>query len=59
MKNIKDRNEFEPEKRILKKLLKGKNIRKWSAEWDGYYVVYPYNVEKGKANLILISEIET
>ncbi|MEM3573950.1 MAG: N-6 DNA methylase [Nitrososphaeria archaeon] len=59
VKNIKDGNEFELEKRILRKLLKGKNIKKWSVEWEGNYVIYPYNVEKGKANLIPISEIET
>ncbi|MEM3488581.1 MAG: hypothetical protein QXO75_02825 [Nitrososphaerota archaeon] len=59
VKNIKDGNEFELEKCILKKPLKGKDIRKCSAEWDGYYVVYHYNVEKGKVNIILISEIET
>ncbi|MCL5888645.1 MAG: N-6 DNA methylase [Candidatus Thermoplasmatota archaeon] len=59
VRNIKDGNDFELERRILKKLLKGKNIRKWSAEWEGYYVVYPYKVENGKARLIPISELET
>ncbi|MCW1291672.1 MAG: TaqI-like C-terminal specificity domain-containing protein [Thermoplasmata archaeon] len=59
VKSIKDGNEFELEKRILKKLVKRKNIGKWSDEWDGYYVIYLYNVEKGKASLIPISEIET
>ena len=58
VRNVKDGKEFELESRILKKLLKGKNIRKWSAEWEGYYVVYPYNVENGKARLIPISKME-
>lgn len=59
VKNIKDGNEFDLERSILKKLLKGKDIRKWSVVWEGYYVLYPYKVETGKAGLIPISEIET
>ena len=58
VRNIRDGNEFEMEKSILKKLLKGKDIRKWSVKWADYYVIYPYKVEKGKAWLIPISEIE-
>ena len=56
--NLADNREFAIERRILKKLLKGKDIKKWSVEWNGYYVVYPYLVKNGKASLIPLSEIE-
>ena len=56
--NIKDNMEFVIEKAILKKLLKGKDIRKWNVDWKGFYVVYPYFVENGKASLIPLSEIK-
>ena len=58
IRNLADNKEFTLEKAVLKKLLKGKNIRKWSVEWKGYYVVYPYLVKDGKASLIPMSEIK-
>ena len=58
IRNIKDNLEFVVEKAILKKLLKGKDIRKWNVDWKGFYVVYPYFVENGKASLIPLSEIK-
>jgi type I restriction-modification system DNA methylase subunit len=58
IRNIKDHLEFVVEKAILKKLLKGKDIRKWNVDWKGFYVVYPYFVENGKASLIPLSEIK-
>ena len=56
--NLADNHEFTIERPMLKKLLKGKNIKKWSVEWKGYYVVYPYLVKSGKASLIPLSEIK-
>ena len=58
IRNIKDNLEFAVEKDILKKLLKGKDIRKWSVNWQGLFVVYPYTVKNGKASLIPLSEIK-
>ena len=58
IRNLADNQDFILEKTILKKLLKGKDIRKWSVEWKGYYVVYPYLVKNGKAFLIPLSEIK-
>ncbi len=55
--NLADNHEFTIEKPILKKLLKGKDIKKWSVDWKGYYVVYPYLVKNGKASLLPLSEI--
>jgi type II restriction/modification system DNA methylase subunit YeeA len=58
IKNLADNQEFTLEKALLKKLLKGKDIKKWYVEWKGYYVVYPYLVKDGKASLIPLSEIK-
>ena len=56
IRNLADNQEFTLEKAVLKKLLKGKDIKKWSVEWKGYYVVYPYLVKDGKASLTPLSE---
>ena len=56
--NLSDNHEFIIEKQILKKLLKGKDIQKWSVEWKGFYVIYPYLVKNGIASLITLSEIK-
>ncbi len=56
--NLSDSREFEVEKSILNKLLKGKDIKKWSVEWKGYFVVNPYLVKNGRASLIMLSEIK-
>ncbi len=58
IRNVKDNLEFVIEKAILKKLLKGKDIRKWTFDWKGLFVVYPYTVKDGKASLIPLSEIK-
>lgn len=34
--------EYGLEKKLLKKLYKGKDIKKYNASWSGYYVLYPY-----------------
>jgi type II restriction/modification system DNA methylase subunit YeeA len=57
IRNVKDNLEFVIEKAILKRLLKGKDIRKWAFEWKGLYVVYPYYVKNDKASLISLFEI--
>ena len=53
-----DNKEFAIENPILKKLLKGKDIRKWSVEWKGYYVVYPYSVKNGKVSFLPLEVIK-
>ena len=58
IENIADSKEFAIEKTILKKLLKGKDIKKWSVDWKGYYAVYPYLVRKNGTSLITLSEIK-
>ncbi len=58
IRNIEDNQEFVVEKDILRKLLKGKDIKKWSVDWKGYYVIYPYLVEDGKASLIPLCKIK-
>ncbi|MFP3257630.1 MAG: N-6 DNA methylase [Candidatus Nanopusillus acidilobi] len=58
IRNLSDNHEFIIEKQILKKLLKGKDIQKWSVEWKGFYVIHPYLVKNGIASLITLSEIK-
>ena len=58
IQNLADNQEFTLEKALLKKLLKGKDIRKWFVEWKGYYVLNPYLTKDGKASLIPLSEIK-
>jgi len=58
IRNPSDNHEFIIEKQMLKKLLKGKDIQKWSVEWKGFYVVYPYFVKDGTASLIPLSKIK-
>jgi type I restriction-modification system DNA methylase subunit len=58
IQNLADNQEFTLEKAVLRKLLKGKDIRKWAVEWKGYYVVNPYLVKNGNAYLIPLSEFK-
>ncbi|MCL4480172.1 MAG: N-6 DNA methylase [Candidatus Thermoplasmatota archaeon] len=58
IRNIKENQGSVIEKAILKRLLKGKDIRKWAIDWKGLYVVYPYFIRNGKASLIPLSEIK-
>jgi len=46
------------EKEIVKKLLKGREIREWFVKWEGYSVLYPYNLSGEKPRLIEINEIK-
>ncbi len=56
--NLKDK-EYKIEKSIIKKLLKGKEIRKWSVNWEGYSVLYPYDLSQDKASLIQLDIIKS
>ncbi|MDE1861125.1 MAG: Eco57I restriction-modification methylase domain-containing protein, partial [Candidatus Micrarchaeota archaeon] len=44
--------EYVLEKELLKPILKGQEIRKWSISKFKYVVLFPYKVENGKAKLI-------
>jgi hypothetical protein len=59
VRNRYDKKEYLLEKEIVKKLLKGKEIKKWMVDWQGIYIVYPYLVNNKKARLITIDEIKT
>ena len=58
IKNNYDGNEHIIEKILLKKLLKGKEIKKWFVDWKDIYIIYPYSVKNGKAKLISLEEIK-
>ncbi len=55
--NLKDKK-YEIEKEIVKKLLKGKEIRKWHVLWEGYSVLYPYDLKQEKAKLIELLDLK-
>jgi len=58
IQNSFDEEEHLIEKRILKKLLKGREIRRWEIEWKNIYVIYPYNDVDGKTTLIPLEDIK-
>jgi len=42
---------FRIESKIYKKVLKGRDIRKWKLQWDQRYVLYPYDSNGKEINL--------
>lgn len=44
-------NNFRIESKIYKKVLKGRDIRKWKLQWDQRYVLYPYDSNGKEINL--------
>jgi len=40
------------EKSILRRLLRGPEIDRWGVDWEGLWLVFPYNVEDGDAELM-------
>jgi hypothetical protein len=42
----------EMENRILKKILKGENVRRWTTSWDGLCVIYPFERRKKAVKII-------
>ena len=59
IKNNYDKREYLIEKEILKKLLKGKEIRRWGVDWQKIYIIYPYLVKNNNARLIPLEEIKS
>jgi methylase of polypeptide subunit release factors len=50
--------EYILEKDLLKPLLKGKEIRKWSISKFKYLVLFPYEIRNGKPNIIELENIK-
>jgi type I restriction-modification system DNA methylase subunit len=46
------KEEFEMEKDILRKVLKGQDIVKWGVNWRELWIIFPYEVENGNARLM-------
>jgi len=59
IRNGVDQNEQVIEKRILKKLLKGKEIRRWNIDWHNVYVIYPYEDVDGTTTLIPPAQLKS
>lgn len=47
------------ERKILKRLLKGKEIKRWQIDWNNAFVIYPYLERDNVTTLIPIEEIKT
>ena len=47
-----DKFQTKIEKELLIPILKGKGVKKWRLNWEGYYNIYPYEEELGKTQLI-------
>jgi hypothetical protein len=45
-------SEIELEKNLLKPLLSGQNVNKYSIEWDGTLLLFPYKIDEGSAELM-------
>lgn len=46
------------EKKILRKVLKGKEIERWKINWQGLWLIFPYDVSGGDANLLSQEELK-
>ncbi|RKX92531.1 MAG: hypothetical protein DRP84_09855 [Spirochaetes bacterium] len=53
-------NEHEIEKKIIRPLLKGQDIRRYGVKWENLWIIYPYLLEKekNKATLYSIEELK-
>ncbi|ELZ98750.1 type i restriction-modification system methyltransferase subunit [Haloferax mucosum ATCC BAA-1512] len=47
------------EKKLLRRLLKGKEIDRWKTDWSGRWVIFPYKVTKGSARVFTEDELQT
>lgn len=56
--NLSDKKEYVVEKKLLKKVLKGKEIRRWKIDWKNLYMVYPYVINDGTSSLVSIDELK-
>jgi len=59
VKNAYDDREHLIERKILKKLLKGKEIKRWQIDWNNAFVIYPYREYNNITSLIPIQEIKS
>lgn len=57
VKNMLDR-EHEIERRILRPLLKGQDIRRYGIRWRGLWIIYPYLLEGDIATLYSVEELQ-
>lgn len=46
------------ERSLLKKILKGTDSSKWAIYWNDLYIIFPYKILNGKAELVPINEME-
>jgi hypothetical protein len=59
VKNLADGREFQLEAEPVKRLLKGKELRRWGVDWNGLGIVYPYDLADAKAPLLAIEDLSS
>lgn len=50
---------FTIEKELLRRLLKGDEIERWKTDWSGRWVLFPYDVSGGSAQVLSKDEIQS
>ena len=53
---VKERKSFIVEKKLLRPILKGRNVRKWEVKWQGLYVIFSH--KKENSDVVVIPEGE-
>ena len=56
---VKSEKGYTVEKEILKPLLKGEDVRRWSIDWEDLWVIFPYKIVSGDAILYSEEEMKT
>ncbi len=59
IKNVADGREFQLEAELVKKLLKGKELRRWGIDWNDLGIVYPYDLADPTAPLYPLETIRS
>jgi type I restriction-modification system DNA methylase subunit len=49
---------YRVEKDVLRRLLKGKEIERWKTDWSGLWVIFPYEVAAGDADVLAKDELQ-
>ena len=59
VKNSFDEEKHVVERALLKKLLMGKEIKRWWADWRDLFAIYPYQTIDGETRLIPLQEMKS
>ena len=57
--NLADGRGFQLDAELIKKLLKGKELRRWGVDWNDLGIVYPYDLTDAKAPLFPLEVLQS